>query len=141
MATNRENRKHVHLQMIQDVVNRLSQNSFLLKGWSVVLVSAILALSASNGGRYAWLALFPAIVFWGLDGYFLWQERLFRELYDEIRKGEEEPDLSMDTSVVKDRAKSYGSALISLTIVVFHLTVVLVIILAWYFQHTWEGVT
>lgn len=33
--------KYVHLNMTQGVVNRLSYNSFLLKGWSVLLVSAI----------------------------------------------------------------------------------------------------
>ena len=26
------------------------------------------------------------ILFWGLDGYFLWQERLFRALYDHVRQ-------------------------------------------------------
>ena len=34
--------------MIQGVVNRLSLNSFLLKGWSVVLVSAMFALAAKD---------------------------------------------------------------------------------------------
>lgn len=37
-----------HLEFIQGVVNRLSTDSFLLKGWSVVLVSALFALSASQ---------------------------------------------------------------------------------------------
>ena len=32
-----------HLEMIQGIVNRLSQNSFLLKGWTVVLVSGLFA--------------------------------------------------------------------------------------------------
>ena len=35
-----------HLAMIQGVVNRLAQSSLLLKGWSVVLVSALLAFAA-----------------------------------------------------------------------------------------------
>ena len=37
-----------HLEFIQGVINRLSTNSFLLKGWSVVLVSALFALSAND---------------------------------------------------------------------------------------------
>ena len=41
-------RKLKHLDFIQGVINRLSTNSFLLKGWSVVLVSALFALTASN---------------------------------------------------------------------------------------------
>jgi hypothetical protein len=60
-----------HLEFIQGVVNRLSTNSFLLKGWSVVLVSALFALSASDSNRdFVLLAFFPALVFWGLDGFF-----------------------------------------------------------------------
>ncbi len=36
--------KRAHLEMIQGVVNRMANNSFLLKGWSVALVSAMFAL-------------------------------------------------------------------------------------------------
>lgn len=125
-----ETRKHVHLEMLQGVVNRLSQNSFLLKGWSVVLVSAILALAAANGRDFAYLALFPALVFWALDGYFLWQERLFRKLYDEVRLGEEEPDFSMDTSAVRKDVGPWWPVPFSMTLLVFHGTVTGVIIAA-----------
>ena len=72
-----------HLEFIQGVVNRLSTNSFLLKGWSVVLVAALLALSAKDRNiLFILLAYLPTLVFWGLDGYFLWQERLYRALYN-----------------------------------------------------------
>ena len=82
MAAKRE----THLTMIQGIINRLSQNSFLLKGWSVVLVSALLAIAAnSSKDDLIFVAFLPAVAFWGLDGYFLWQERLFRALYDHAR--------------------------------------------------------
>lgn len=56
---------------VQGVVNRLSTNS-LLKGWSVVLISALFALSAKEADRrFALLAYIPGLAFWGLDGYFL----------------------------------------------------------------------
>ena len=35
------------------------------------------------------VAFLPAVAFWGLDGYFLRQERLFRRLYDRARQVEE----------------------------------------------------
>ena len=67
--------KRKHLELIQGVINRLSTNSFLLKGWSVVLVSALFALSASDSRpAFVLLAYIPASIFWGLDGFFLWQE-------------------------------------------------------------------
>ena len=68
-----------HLEFIQGVINRLASNSFQMKGWSVVLVAAILVLLAREDClAAAFIALGPSMVFWGLDGYFLWQERLFR---------------------------------------------------------------
>ena len=93
-------RKGKHLEFIQGTVNRLSTNSFLLKGWSVVLVSALFALASADFNLYfIYLAWFPAIAFWILDGYFLWQERLFRRLYDHVRSlDEHDIDFSMDTS-------------------------------------------
>ncbi len=73
--------KIAHLEMIQGVVNRLAHSSALLKGWSVVLVAALFALAAKDSAKhFALLAFLPAVVFWGLDGYYLWQERLFRNL-------------------------------------------------------------
>ena len=81
-----------HLEFIQGIVNRLATDSFRLKG------SALVVLLAREGRiEIAPVALAPSIVFWGLDGYFLWQERLFRALYDHVRQLEEcEIDFSMD---------------------------------------------
>ena len=129
-------RKGKHLEFIQGTVNRLSTNSFLLKGWSVVLVSALFALAAADFSRYfIHLAYFPAIAFWILDGYFLWQERLFRRLYDHVRALEEEEiDFSMDTSPWVAETTSWSAACWSKTLVIFHgavlATVVIVNLLA-----------
>jgi hypothetical protein len=118
-------KKLSHLEMIQGIVNRLSQNSFLLKGWSVVLVSALFALAASNLKiLFVYLAYFPATAFWILDGYFLWQERLFRALYDNVRNlKDEEIDFSMDTSIVKDRVAPWIKVIFSKTLLIFHGTI------------------
>jgi hypothetical protein len=119
-------KKQSHLHLIQGVINRLSQNSFLLKGWSVVLVSALFALAANNTKVFfIYLAYFPAIAFWTLDGYFLWQESLFRALYDYVRKlKEEEIDFSMDTSLVEGQAVSWNRVVFSKTLIIFHGTVI-----------------
>lgn len=115
-----------HLELIQGVVNRLSTNSFLLKGWSVVLVSALFALSAptANPG-FIFLAYFPAFIFWGLDGYFLWQEKMFRDLYNEVRE-QEETDFSMDAKAASK--KTLMGSIFSSTIVAFHGVVVFAIV-------------
>lgn len=76
-----------HLEMIQDVITRLAQNSFAYKGWAITLVTGTLALAAMDDtpALVALVALIPISVFWGLDGYYLRQERLFRRLYDGVR--------------------------------------------------------
>ena len=129
-------KKEAHLSMIQGVVTRLGQNSFLLKGWSVLLVSALLALGAASSEELVLVVAFlPVLAFWGLDGYFLWQERLFRKLYDHVRdQDEEEVDYSMDVDVVRMQAASptWTRATFSRTLIAFHailLVTVLVIFL------------
>lgn len=119
--------KTKHLEMIQGVVNRLSTNSFLLKGWSVLLISALFALSAPGRNMaFVFIAYVPAIVFWGLDGYFLWQERLFRKLYDHVRTLNAETDFSMDTTAFRSdpSTKNWLDAVSSTTIMAFHGTLI-----------------
>jgi hypothetical protein len=115
-------RKLKHLDFIQGVINRLSTNSFLLKGWSVVLVSALFALSANNSNvKFVFLAYFPAVAFWALDAYFLTLERSYRALYEKVRALQpDEIDFSMDTSAVRNGAAGWASALLSKTLIVFH---------------------
>ena len=80
METN-ENRIR-YLEAIQSVINRLSNISFILKGWAVSLVAGLIALSASGSNqRYALIAYIPIAVFWFLDAYFLMMERQFCELF------------------------------------------------------------
>lgn len=84
MTADRDLRLH-HLDTLQSVINRMSQNSFAIRGWSVTLASAILAFSSTQRsvqGSLVFLALVPAWIFWGLDAYYLRQERLFRQLHD-----------------------------------------------------------
>ncbi len=67
------------VEIIQEIIKRMAFNSFLIKGWSVTLVVAALLL---KGNQYQVLIAFiPLLVFWYLDAYFLWQERMYRKLY------------------------------------------------------------
>jgi hypothetical protein len=74
------------LDHLQGIVQRLAGNSFLIKGWTVTLVSAILGFALKDGGataQLAYLALVPILLFWGLDGYYLAAERQVRDLYND----------------------------------------------------------
>lgn len=116
-----------HLELRQAVINRMASNSFRLKGWSVVLVSALLVI-ASGGGNAdrAFIGLLPPLVFWGLDGYFLRQERLYRALYDHVRTLEPDKiDFSMDTRPFAGPALTWRSAVLSITVIAFHTAVII----------------
>ena len=77
-----------HLEFIQDAIARMANHSFYLKGWTVTLVVAILALTKNSihCSPIFLVTLIPIIAFWILDGYFLYQEKLFRELYKDVAK-------------------------------------------------------
>jgi hypothetical protein len=101
-----------HLEFIQAVVARLARNSFTYKGWAITLVAAVFALTTkTENSRFLLVAGVPAIFFWGLDAYYLRQERLFRHLYDAIRqmpldKWNGSPFV-MDTSPYADKVSSW----------------------------------
>jgi hypothetical protein len=75
-----------HLELILGVVSRLGSNGSLIKGWALTVVGAFFgfAINESNW-RLAAVAVVPTLLFWGLDGYFLRCERLFRCLYSFVR--------------------------------------------------------
>lgn len=113
-----------HLEMTQTVINRLERNSFLLKSWSMtILVAAMVLIARENlQNNYFVLTLFlPIVGFWILDGYFLWQERLFRQVYEDIRQ-QTDTDFQMDLDKHKGKPKSsWISAIFSITLVIFYL--------------------
>jgi hypothetical protein len=112
-----------HLEMTQAVINRLGRNSFLLKSWSMTILIAAMVLIAKENlqNQYFVLSLFlPIAGFWILDGYFLWQERLFRQVYEEVRQ-QSDTDFKMDLGKHRDKPKcSWISAIFSVTLIIFY---------------------
>ena len=73
-----------YLEAIQRVIDRLSNTSFILKGWAVSLVAGLMALAASGTNHgYVLVAYIPIVVFWLLDAYFLMMERQYRQFFEE----------------------------------------------------------
>lgn len=74
-----------HLEFIQAAISRMATNSFLFKGWAIT-VAAGLSAYAAVASRRALLILVigTTVLFWGLDGYYLWLERCFRVLHRQV---------------------------------------------------------
>ena len=111
-----------HLEFIQNVINRMANTSFLLKGWSITIIAGLFAFSAKDGSiAVLWLGVLLTLMFWFLDSYFLWQERLFRALYDHVRNlKEEDVDFAMNHMQFGAERKWYATSF-SLTLWPFYL--------------------
>ena len=125
-----------HLEMIQAIISRLSSGSFTIKGWSVTLASALLALALKDlDWRLAFLSIFPVSLFWLQDAYFLYNERLFRSLYEVVRHAAVTGQTNgpspfrMDAKAYKTDADSLPRALFSAPLIIFHGGLVLFIML------------
>lgn len=66
---------------------------------------------------------------WGLDAYFLHQERLFRDLYSKVAIDEMPSEhFTLDTSLVAEKTNSYWAAIFSKTLLAFHGCIILILL-------------
>ena len=127
--------KRKHLEFIQGAINRMAGNLFFLRGWTITLIAALFAFFVKDANTdFIFVVYFPVIIFWILDGYFLSQERLFRALYNHVRKlDEKEIDFSMNTSEYnEDKRNSWLRSMFSSTLLFFYLSLVGVMLLVTY---------
>jgi hypothetical protein len=122
-------KKLKNLEFVQQAINRMATNLFLLKGCTVTLIAAMFALAAKESkDLYFVLGFLPTLMFWLLDGYFLSQERRFRSLYDHVAKLDESAiDFSMNTQPFKHLPprNKWWLALFSPTLIVYYGALVL----------------
>ena len=114
-----------YLEMIQSVISKMAGNSFMLKGWAVTLVAGLFALSSKEASKFFFFITYiPIISFWGLDAYYLQQERLYRSLYNTIREKDDfSVDFSMEATLKKfsSEKNTWCNCLLSRTEIWFYL--------------------
>ena len=120
-----EEAKIRYLEMIQGIINRMAGNSFALKGWAVTLISGIFVLAGKDTDiMYFLVAYIPVVVFWFLDAYYLLQERLYRALYEKVRRINNEKDIDFSLKATSNEFESdkncFCSCLFSKTILGFY---------------------
>jgi hypothetical protein len=136
MIKNMENKESLkeymikEIELIQDIIKRMAFNSFMIKGWAITLVVITLLL---KGTEYqVWLAFIPLIVFWFLDAYFLWQERMYRRLYEWVinnRLKTEKYLFDMNAYRFKDEVQSRFRIMFSITLGWFYGSIIILIII------------
>ena len=92
-------------------------------------------LVRTGPAEFGVILVFPVLMFWALDGYFLSRERLFRRLYDDVRRKEGNVDLSMDVDGFKSTGRlgplrDWWSAAWSVTLCPFYVMLALLTVIA-----------
>lgn len=90
-----------HLEFLQNNIARMNQCSFQMKGWSITISSALIAvfvstISDQNPGSkiYLLVAIAATGLFWCLDSLYLSKERRFIGMYNDligVGNGAEQP--------------------------------------------------
>ena len=125
-----------HLGIMQDVIQRMAENSRSCKVWNITLVSAILVFVArADKPDYVLIALIPTILFLILDTYYLALERAFRESYNDfVRKLHEGSLAASDLFTVAPIGsvpRYFMSSLLSFSIWPFYPTLIIMTLIIW----------
>jgi hypothetical protein len=116
--------KRKHLEFIQNVITRMSSNSFYIKGWTVTFVTALFALAAKDANpKYVLISYFAIPILWILDGFYLSQERQYRSLYD-VQRVAAATDYSMDASVQNTGRNTWVACVFSRTLLLLYLSII-----------------
>jgi hypothetical protein len=120
---NEDQRKY--FELLQAVIARLAANSFSIKGWAVALVAVLGGFAAKDADpRFVFGLWLPAFCFWGLDAFYLRQERLFRSLYNAaIAPNSTVPVYSMKTSPFESQIPGVVKVAFSRSILWLHLPI------------------
>lgn len=75
---------HKEIDLIQGCINRMASNSFMLKGWLITIIAAMITLSMDkqNAILIVVATALPLLCFWYLDAFYLRTERKYRKLYE-----------------------------------------------------------
>lgn len=121
-----DEKKIKHLEFIQLVITRMNINSFLLRGWSVTLVAALFAFAAKDTNiDYVLITYISTPLFWLLDGYYLSQERKYRDLYNIIRKRDDgHIDFDMNATITNNKKNGWLLSTFSITQMIFYGTLI-----------------
>lgn len=131
-----------YFRIIQNVISKMTHNSFLIKAWSGTVFAGVIVLTISIANPLIFMVLLVVVtIFWYLDSYYLRLERLFRSLYNmkveqynnELEK-QEMKIFDMDISLFIKKVKTIPRIMFSKSEALFYipLNAILLVFLIWY---------
>lgn len=139
---------HKEIDLVQNCISRMANNSFLLKGWAVSLVAVILAIIHEKINPIQISIILASIIlcFWYLDAFFLRSEKMYRELYNwiivERSNGNTEKLYDLNAKRFEEKVGSIFSVMVSKTLRWFYGIpfMISIIILIYNFMPTIYGI-
>jgi len=129
---------HKEIDLIQDCIKRIANNSFLLKGWTISLVVVVLTLSKGYEFKKLFSILMLLIAcFWYLDTFFLWTEKRYRRMHEWVIKNRENTEeylYDLDPSRFNDKVERRIQMMFSLTMGVFYGVPFLIFLMGYFYQ-------
>ena len=117
---------HKEIDLIQNCINRMAQNSFLIKGWTLTIVAVVLAISGklTDSIYLCMVILIPLLAFWYLDAFFLQTEKMYRKMYEWVLEARKKEDFNylydLNPNRFKDKVDSRCKIMWSVTLRVFY---------------------
>ena len=127
---------HKEIDLIQGIINRMENNSFLLKGWIISLIAVILALTkdtivAMQLSYFNAILILPVVVFWYLDAFFLHKEKCYQKLYEWVianRSKTTENAYDLNYIRFQDKVDSIFQTMFSKTLYPFYGLIIVILI-------------
>ena len=128
--------KEKHLEMIENIISRMANCSFLIKGWTLTIVAAVFGLAAKDSNiKFIIIAYVIIPCFWFLDAFYLSKERQYRSLYDKVRKSSDS-DFSMNTSEFNNGKNTWINTIYSKTLNLFYIPLIcIILVIMFVFKH------
>ena len=121
--------KEKHLELIENIISRMANCSFLIKGWTLTIVAAVFGLAAKDSNiKFIIFAYIIIPCFWILDAFYLSKERQYRSLYDKVRKSSDS-DFSMNTSEFNNGKNTWINTIYSKTLNLFYIPLIVIILI------------
>lgn len=120
---NEQSAYYEYFKIIQNTINRLARNSFLIKAWTITLIGSvsILTFSIINTLIFSVLAGIT-VVFWILDSYYLKVEKLYRMLYNDNVEKFNNPNLKGEIVLFNMKTDNYLKKSVNILKIMFSKT-------------------
>lgn len=127
---------HKEIDLIQSCISRISNYSFLIKGWLISLIAVMLTISVNKDNILiiSIISIITIFSFWYLDAFLLWTEKKYREMYiwvlEQRKKGNDDELYNLNPDRFSKNVGSVKTAMFSRTLCCFYgIPILLIIVL------------